>query len=264
MKKIIVAFTLLDTPWSVLAFATKFAMEHSTLIHAIFLRSSKEETNSQYPFPNDLSITEEYSGENISISDNEIIDNNIKILKDECNATGILFTADKDVPISQLIENTWEADLLIADSKFGLLENVLPHIHCPAFLVSRNEMPQAVVLMYNDSASSQFAIEKYILLLPEFKTLITYMLSVNSETPGNTANEKYLEEKLQTHFKNPVLKMLHGNVANEMKNFIDGLPGHIIVVMGAFGRSAVSMFFHQSLANSFLDKNKVSLFIAHK
>ncbi len=264
MKKIIVAFTLLDTPWSVLAFATKFATLHSAHIHAIFLRSGKEKTNSQYPFPNDLSITEEYSGKNISTSDKEIIENNIKILKDECNSVGIHFTADKDVSISQLIENTWDADLLIVDSKFRLLENVLPHIHCPAFLVSNGEIPQASVLMYNASVSSQFAVERYISLLPEFKNLPTYMLSVNSEKSNSTANEKYFEEKLQPHFKDPALKILHGNAANEMKNFIDGLPGHIIVVMGAFGRSAVSMFFHQSLANSFLDKNKVSLFIAHK
>jgi len=36
------------------------------------------------------------------------------------------------------------------------------------------------------------------------------------------------------------------------------------VVMGAFGRSAISRLFHRSLSNVILEDTKVSLFTTHK
>ena len=156
MKKILTASGAIETPWHVISFATKFAKEHSAVINGFFLSRNKEKIDSQYPFPNDLSITEEYNVENIADDNNALIDDNIKIFKDECEAAGIYFSADKDVSVQQLIDKTLDADLLIADTKFPFLERILPHIHCPEFLPSEKELPQNIVLMYDGSASSKF------------------------------------------------------------------------------------------------------------
>ncbi len=265
MKEILTAFNAINTPWHVITFATKFAKEHSSSVHAIFLNTKKEAVNSDYPFPNDLSVTEKnLTDESIADSNNEVADDNINIFKDECDASGIAFSADKNFSIQQLIDQTADAGLLIADSKSDFLENLLPHIHCPAFLASSSELPQKVVLMYDESPSSKLAIEMYISLLSEFRNQPTYLLSINTEKKEQAKNELYFKETLQSHFSNLNLKSLHGNVETQTENFIAELSGHVLVVMGAFGRSALSMFFHKSLANKILDKTSVSLFIAHK
>lgn len=265
MKKILTAFNAINTPWHVITFVTKFAKQHSSSVHAIFLNTKKEAVNSEYPFPNDLFVTEKnLTDESIAYSNNKVTDDNIKIFKDECDVAGITFSSDKNVSIQQLIDQTANAGLLIVDSKSDFLENLLPHIHCPTLLASASELPQKVVLMYDESPSAKLAIEMYASLLSEFRDLPTFLLSINAEKKDNTENELYFKEKLQPNFTNLSFKNLHGNVEHETENFIAELPGHVLVVMGAFGRSALSRFFHQSLANKILDKPSVSLFMAHK
>jgi len=264
MKKIVTVFYAIDTPWHVINFATWFAKEQSAVIHAVFLKADKENFNADYPFPNDLSITEPDTAERISDSNNELIDKNILLFKEECELGRIPFSARKNLSVQQLIDETADADLMVADSRSDLLEKVLPRIHCPAFLASEDELPQKVVLMYYNSTSAKLAIEAYLSLLPQFKNLPAYLVSINPEKAGEKEMEIYIKEKLQPHFTNLILKTLHGNREQEMKNFLSELQGHIVVVMGAFGRSALSGFFHQSLANVALGEKNISLFIAHK
>jgi len=264
MKKIVTAFYAIDTPWHVINFAARFAKEQSAAIHAIFLKADKENFNADYPFPNDLSITEPDTAERISDSNNELIDKNIQLFKEECELAGIPFSALKNLSVQELIDETTDANLMVADSRSDLLKKILPRIHCPVFLASEDELPQKVVLMYHNSASAKLAIEDYLSLLPQFKNLPTYLLSVNPEKSGEKEMEIYFKEKLEPHFTNIILKTLHGNREQEMKNFLSELQSHIIVVMGAFGRSASSGLFHQSLANVALSEKNISLFIAHK
>jgi len=265
MKKILTAFSAIDTPWHVINFATRIAKENSAVIQAVFLNMEKESVNEDYPFPNDLSITEDKNTfENISDNNNELVEENIKLFKKECDRSGISFSATKNISIPDLINETADVDLMMADSGTEFLEKVLPEIHCPAFLASRDELPENVVLMYNNTPSSKFAIESYLSLLPQFKDLPTFLLCIN---PGNTAEKEmniYLKETLEPHFTNLTLKSIHGKTEHEMKNFLLAFSGHVVVVMGAFGRSSFSRFFHESLANLALSLKNISLFIAHK
>ena len=99
-------------------------------------------------------------------------------------------------------------------------------------------------------------------LLPEFKDIPTLLLSINPK--DEVENKKYLQQNLNDLFNDISIKSLTGKVEKEMERFLSELPGNILVVMGAFGRSEISRFFHESLANIVMKDRRVSLFIAHK
>ena len=264
MKKILTAFHSSVTPIHIITFAVRFAKQNSALIHAVYLSESKERVNSDYPFPNDLSITEDVSSaKNISEENSQLIEDYIKVFKNECLLNGITCSIEKDISVEQLIDKTADSDLLITDSESNYIERVLTKMHCPAFITSTAEMPKKVILMYDNSLACKRAIETYISLFPQFANLPTCLFSINTEPEDKLEMKQYFEEKLQPVFSNLNLQIEYGNTKKEFKNFIDQLSGPALAVMGAFGRSALSNFFYPSLANTALKERNISLFIVH-
>jgi nucleotide-binding universal stress UspA family protein len=76
-------------------------------------------------------------------------------------------------------------------------------------------------------------------------------------------HKEFINQTLPEHFPNYYLKLLRGKVKEEMDNFVQQYP-RALVVMGAFGRSALSRLFHPSLAKEVLDETRASVFIAHE
>ncbi|HSN08452.1 MAG TPA: hypothetical protein VLS85_05415 [Hanamia sp.] len=261
MKKIVVVLDPVDNPWPVITFATHFAKNDGATVHLVFL-TLPEEVDYNYPYPNDLSIAEDFTTmKNISESNAQLIEDKIQLFKQEFESSQIIFISEKNISVEDLIKKTEDADILIADEGTGFLKKVLPHIHCPAFIAGEDHLPEKVVLMFNNSDNSKYAIESYISLLPQFQKLPTFLLSINPD--DEKENENYLNN-LKFSFADISLKSLYGNMENQMEDFLSGLSGHILVIMGAFGRTEISRFFHKSRANSVMKEKNVSLFIAHK
>ncbi len=263
MKKILTAFYPSVTPIHVITFAIQFARQNSAGIHAVYLSEGKEPVNLNYPFPNDLSMAEDFNSTENSEVNMKLIEDNIKVFKKECEVNGITFSNEQDISIHQLIEETRNSDLFIADSGINYLERILTKINCPAFITVTDEAPQKVTLMYDNTASCKIAIESYMSLFPEFANLPTYLFSINANREEELEMKLYFKEMLQAHFSNLMLQMAKGNTKNEFKNFLDQLSAPVLVVMGAFSRSALSDFFHPSLARTALREKNISLFIAH-
>jgi nucleotide-binding universal stress UspA family protein len=264
MKKILIAFFPDVAPWDVITFAIKFAKQNSAAIHAVYLSEKRDRINSDYPFPNDLSMAEDLSKEkDILEGNNQLIDDNLKVFKKECELNGVIFSIEKNISIKKLIDQTVNFDLLIGDAGIDFMARVLTNIHCPALITSTDKMPQKVALMYDNSASAKLAIETYISLFPEFSNLPTQLLSINPNQEDEFEMHRYFKEKLQPHFSNIMFQIEKGNKKNELENFLDQIPGQVLVVMGAFGRSALSVFFHPSFGKSVLKRRDISLFIAH-
>jgi hypothetical protein len=150
----------------------------------------------------------------------------------------------------------------VANKGAGFVSEILPHVHCPAFIAADDHLPEKAVLMFNTSDSSKFAIEKYSDLLPEFKNLPTFLLSINPKHENEI--QSYMQKDLSGTFNNISVRSLSGEVETQIDHFLSELPGNILVVLGAFGRSKISRFFHESLAETLWRDKTVSLFIAHK
>ncbi len=263
MKKIVTALAPIDTPWPAMRISIQFARNHSVEIHLVFLTLPDADLDYMYPYPNDLPLSEDFSdGKMISESNQELIKDKLNLFKQECESAAINLSFERNISVEKLIKESTNADLLIADGGANFLSKILPHLHCPAFIAGDDHIPEKVVLMFNDSDSSKFAIEKYGQLLPEFKDLPTFLLSINPKDENEIQN--YVQKNLNDTYTNISTKSLTGKVEKEMENFLSELTGHILVVIGAFGRSEISRFFHESLANIVMRDKKVSLFIAHK
>ncbi len=262
MKKILTVLSPIDTPWPAMKIATQVAKNHVAEIHLAFLSLPGNDLDYNYPFPNDLSSAEDFpDGKIISESNMQLIEDKLDLFKNECASANISLSFEKSISVNQLIDKTSTADLLVADGSADYLSQILPDLHCPVFIAADDHLPEKAVLMFNNSDSSRFAIDKYIALLPEFKDLPTSLLSIN---PGDKDENKIFLENVKSSFTDISSKSLDGNAGQVTEDFLTALNGHILVVMGAFGRSAVSRFFHKSLAESVMKEKNVSLFIAHK
>ena len=266
MKKILVVFNGINVPWHILNFATGIAKKYSSQIDGIFLRDQEI----VYPFPNDLSFTEvDFTRGSVTEEDAVLEAQNITTFENMCKEAGIIYQVEKDVLLEELIYKSSEADLIIADTtpdfrKYSI-NDILKDAHCAVCLVSINTpVVEKIILLYDGSASSKFAIEKFTVLFPEWTKLPTSLLSINPPQNADKENEAYLQSWIPQHFTMLNKIELQGNLKTELVKFLKENETNVLVVMGAFGRSAISRLFHRSLSNVILDDTRVSLFTTHK
>ena len=162
MKKIVTALAPIDTPWPAMKISTRVAKNHSAEIHLVFLSSAGDDVDYNYPYPNDLSLAEDLPvGKLISESNQELIEDKLDLFKQECGSAGINLSFEKNISVEMLIKETDDADILVADEGANFLSDILPNLHCPAFIAGDDHLPEKVVLLFNNSDNSKFAIEKY-------------------------------------------------------------------------------------------------------
>jgi nucleotide-binding universal stress UspA family protein len=76
--------------------------------------------------------------------------------------------------------------------------------------------------------------------------------------------QNYLSDWLPQHFSRLQQQILHGNLHRELVRFIRKGEDSTLVIMGAYGRNAVSRLFHRSLANVVIEETNACLFIMHE
>jgi nucleotide-binding universal stress UspA family protein len=265
MKKIITLYDVLNAPWHVLSFAIKIAKENGLPITGYFLEARRAKSDLNYPFPSDMNLTKDkLSDELISHENALLIDDNIQLFRDECETAGIDCEISKNVSVKDVINQRTTGDLIIADTRADFLDEILPKVSCPVCLTSENELPKKLVLMLDEGASGRNAIENFATLFPHLTALPSSVVSINLSEEEQSANEIYVKHQLQNQFSSLNIISLHGTIERELLKFLNKEQEHTMVVMGAFGRSGVSRFFHDSLANVILHKTRLSLFIVHK
>jgi len=267
MKKILVVFNGINVPWHILNFAIDIAKKHLSQIDGLFLRDQEI----IYPFPNDLSFTEvDFTPRGTITEEDAILESqNITTFENMCKTAGVNYQVEKDVLFEELIQKSSEAELIVADTtpdfrKYSL-NDILKDAHCAVYLVSINTPAvEKIILLYDGSASSKFAIEKFTGLFSEWTNLPTTLLSINPPSNIDEENNAYLQTWIPQHFSMLNKIELHGNLKTELVSFLKENETNVLVVMGAFGRSAISRLFHRSLSNVILEETKVSLFTTHK
>lgn len=272
MKKILLVVNGNNYSTELADFAIKIARRGNDLLHAVFV-SPVAHQMVHYPFPSDLPLAaaEVVGTEDMRNSYRELIKANMKLFKDSCVNKNISYLIDPDIDITidELIDHSAFSDLIICSAKeeFGAysFRDLLSDTHCPVMLVpDEANMPQTAILCYDESFSSIYAIKMYSYLFPEWKDLPTFVLSINPKGDNGNKFDDYLSDWIPQHFPNLQRHALEGNLQRELLSFIRQDDKHSIVVMGAFGRNAISRLFHRSLANVVLEDTSASLFIIHE
>jgi hypothetical protein len=270
MKTILLILNGNLTPYYVADTAIEMAKTSPAFLHTVFFSHSPALDDYNYPFPNDLSLTRnKLSGKIIEEEDKAVLADNIRLFEDKCKAENVDYFIEPPaaMTLGRLITISAFAECILADARQDAgdyhLADLLAGTHCPVLLVTaRPEKQPRLLLTYDGSFSSMYAIKIFSLLFPEWKDAATQLVYVAEMPESLLPSEKYITGWLNRHYSNHQLTILQGDLSTELVNYTKAVPGSL-VVMGSFGRNPVSRFFHESLANAVMEEGACSLFIAH-
>lgn len=204
-------------------------------------------------------------------------DQSIRLFKEECSRKGIKpeVYVDKGEPIREIIFESRFADLLIIHPEPGFynreeplpshfVREILSKAECPVLLAAEKfENIEEIVFCYDGSASAVFAIKQLTYLLPELHDRKAILLEVSSEN-----HEEFTEAHirmmnwLRSHYNSVYYHSLKGTVKDELFNYFFRRE-RLLVVIGAYGRSMLSGFFHKSSADVLIRTTTLPIFITH-
>lgn len=271
MKKILVVLNGTDYPAHVVDYGLKLAEKNGSELQAVVLAPPSTQVTGAYYFPNDLGLAgAEEPLEAPGESDTKIIEANLALFKEDgreamvpCSVGAVSLTPE------DLVEETAFADLVLSHTgiHMGLisLEELLSDSRCPVVLVPRGaELPTRAVLCYDESYSSIYAIKMYAYLLPECRHLPTTLLTINPKGDNGNGKAGRIKDWLPHHFPQLQIRHLQGNLQKELTGFI-GIEAHsTVVIMGAYGRNALSRIFHKSLSRVVMEETGSTLFVVHE
>jgi len=265
MKKIIVLFNGINAPWHITTFAINIAKQNDAEVHALFLRDEKISN----PYPSDIkSAQTNFPGDNEENSDEQLEEKNIQLFKTFCDDEKVKCSFERDVSLKKFVELSAAADCIVTDShddfrKYSL-KDILAEIRCPICLISINATKiKIAILLYDGSDDALLAIKTYSNLFPKLCKKKTYLVTVNEKEKIKRKQRESIYQKLEKRFSDLEMVSLTGKVERELLEFLDDHTENAIVVMGAYGRSTISLLFKPSLSNVVLNQSRTSLFIAH-
>jgi hypothetical protein len=210
--------------------------------------------------------------------DNEEVNKNVDHFISLCKENNIENTVHKDLidfAIPQLTKETRFADLMIigsevfykdieANDSTEYLTNALHHTECPVVIVPEEfGFPTSIILAYDGSASSVYAIKQFVNLFPNLcnlKTVLVYAADPKHAIP----DKENIEELVGRHFSNLSIDKI--TVDHHKDFFTDWLAEHKnpLLISGSFGRSGISEMFNQSFVIKIIREHKTPVFVAHQ
>jgi nucleotide-binding universal stress UspA family protein len=279
MKKILIILNGAQAPLHVISSAIEMARTDNALLYALFLVPVANKPNLIYPFVNDLALAgAPVSDQTIEEDDQRQTNDNIQMFRDACTAANIAFriAPGRDISFDELIRHSAFADLIIADAKADFpaapsmplvitLSDLLADAHCPVLLLQQEiKQPKQVILSYDGSFSSIHALKMFSYAFPEWRSVSTCLLSVFPKGNAQLEYAEYIKDWLPQHFDHLKIELLKGEIKQELVKVVKGSGQNTLVVMGAYGRTAVSRLFRKSLSWTIVNETSAALFIAHE
>ena len=276
-KKILLALEGNRLSPSTLAYGIEIAKKSDSLLVGVFMRDLKF---SGFTYPTllgpPLQIASEYAI--LLKEEREEIEKNIKLFNDKCAEEHIAHHVhfDEASPVAGLIHESAYADLIILDAKMNIssllpghpsssLREILADAHCPIMVVpARYHEIKNTILSYDGSHSSAYAIKMFNYVLPEWSGYPATLLSIEETTGTHLKENTNIRELLSRHYSNVRYQLLRGDVAEELSKYLRHHSTGSIVVMGAYGRSALARFWQESMANMIISEIGMPVFICHQ
>lgn len=278
MKKIIAAFDCTKYADGGAKYAIEIAAATNSLLVGVFIQDMRY-VNMTYAYAWDQPFVDFTAIENSQKEEKEKADLNIKLFSEACEARGIKYKVhlDKGVPLQELLKESSFADLLVIDTKTSFtslgegassafIKDLLSDAHCPVLTVPAHyQYFDKLILCYDGSPSSVYAIKMFSYLFHELEGLPTVLLSVNASTSNHLVENSNIKDLLKLRYNKAVdYVILNGDPEQTMIDYLSKQGEHAMVVMGAYGRSAISRLFQQSFSNRVIQELKLPVFITHQ
>ena len=258
MKKIIIALDGRHFPHGAFEFAKSINASSKVLLAGVFLSPVDYSKVLAYTGMEGLVMMPEWfeKGE-----DDTMANKNISLFKEACIAEGMEYRIHKDtdlMAIASLLEETRFADVLLISSDLFYenvqkeqpnfyLEEVLKKSECPVMLFpEKYKEPGQIILTYDGSESSVFAIKQFAYVYPELTQNETILLSIGGEE--NLPEYGLITELVARHFPNLKIQSLSLTDKKDFTNWVLHQP-YSFIVMGGYSRSLLSQLFRRSFAS---------------
>ncbi len=265
MKKIVVLFNGINAPWHITTFALNIARQNNAEVHALFLKDEL----SGYPYPSDIdSVEADVTGKTERKLNEELEEKNIELFKSFCDDEKVTCYFQRDVTVKQLVDFSSDADCIVADSHDDLkrysLQDILNQVKCPVCLISANATKiKSTVFVYDGSEGAISAIKTYYSLFPKSGKKKSYLVTISE---NEKIKKKYREEifkKVGKRFPDLEKISFSKKIEKKLIEFLDDHTEDTMVVMAAFGESAISRLFKPGIANLVMEQTRTSLFVVH-
>lgn len=143
------------------------------------------------------------------------------------------------------------------------LQETLHKAECPIILLPENcSFPESLVIAYDGSESSVFALKQFAYLFPELSgmsTLVVYAAEEGKPLPYR----EMLQELAARHFPDATGYTLE---ADPKKYFATWMAnkGNALLITGSFGRSTFSELLNKNFSMQVLQDHRLPVFVAHK
>jgi nucleotide-binding universal stress UspA family protein len=209
------------------------------------------------------------------VENTAVVQKNIDLFKSLCEKNGIEYRVHPDLDrhvISEVKLESRYADLLVVSSELfyenlgtsaqdDYLEDVLHQSECPVMLLPEHyQAPDNVILAYDGSPSSVYAIKQFAYLLPEFKDVPVMLVHAGSD---EIPSLEYIEELAARHFSDLTIYKLE-IVTNKYFNTWLQDKKSSLVVTGSYGRPAFSEMFKKSFIADTIHNHQLPVFVAHR
>lgn len=277
MKKILAAFDGLKYSRSTREYAIRIAKQSNAHLAGAFLDDFTYTSYKIYELITKKGVSESLV-EKYEARDKTLRNEAASDFKISCEKEGLEFSIhhDRNIAINELKHESVYSDLLIIDTKETLthynekpptrfIRDLLTDAQCPVLLVPAKYAPvNKILLLFDGEPSSVHAIKMFSYLLPFMKDLPAEVLVVKQ--PGETLHlpdNRLMKEFMKRHFPKATYTILKGLPEIEILAYLKKQHENMLVVLGAYRRSAVSRWFRQSMADALMKEIRAPLFIAH-
>lgn len=280
MKKILIAVDPFHLNQSTLAFGCYLARLTKSRITGVFLENLEADREAVVSSNTYEGTLIEYKVNKDSPAYREKmkhVDEKIQYFKTYFENHGIITSIheDKGIPIDEIIKETRFADLLVIDAEAGfstnnsevpgpLAKRMMAESECPVLIAPLTfEGIDEIVFSYNGGKSCMFAIKQFVALFSELQDLKITVVEVCETGDEPALYVLNFKEWMEARFTNIHYLLLSGPKDTELlNNLIERRKS--LLIMGAYGRSAVSNFFRHSTADLVLKISSQPIFISHQ
>ena len=279
MEKILLAMDAIKPSKNALEFACYLGRLTKSKITGVFLENLEAKERpvlKQLQRMTSLDWAEEEHTKEQMAHKEQLTEKNIALFKDGCVCRDVSFNIhhDRGAALTALVEESRYADLIVTDAELSLhktfsgvpsefVRTLLKTSECPVIIApEKYEAINEIVFTYNGSRSSVYAIKQFTYLFPQLSHLKTTIIQANAAGEWHGTDKHKFSEWLKDHYTDLHFEVMQGDAGTKLFDYLF-TKRNMFLVMGAYGRNALSEFFVKNPADFLIKVVTQPIFIAH-
>lgn len=274
MKKIIIAFDGASYSPGAFELAMRLNELEPILLTGVFLPQLDLPDLAAFSYANMgagyMPMMEEYS--------REVVEKTVEQFEHDCVRNGVEYRVHREMlgfSMAELQKETRYADLLIlgnevfyaslgTDKPNDYLLETLHQSECPVLITPEKfRFPDSLVLAYDGSEDSVYAIKQFAALFPALCTLKTVLVYGTDSKHPQLPDADYIKELAARHFPDLTMEVMEAAPARYFGTWIRDINDPLLIC-GAYGRSRLSLYFSKSFISDVIRDHTLPIFITHR